>query len=177
MKNRRPESNEHPPAAAGYIALVPETDVRTVLESPSGIVAILRNLDEEGAAFRYAPEKWSVKELAGHVADGEKIFGYRALAIARGDSQSLPGWDEKTYTAAAQFDRWPVRDLADYAEAARKTTTLILRNLPEDAWDRIGLANNTRFSVRALAFTIAGHERHHLRVLRERYNVAGARAT
>jgi hypothetical protein len=110
-----------------------------------------------------------VKQLAGHVSDGERVFAYRALCIARGDTASLPGMDQNIYVEHANFDARTILSLAEELERVRATTLDLLGHLDEEAWLRRGTANESRMSVRALAHVIAGHEAHHLKVLRERY--------
>lgn len=168
----RPEPNDYAPYYGQYVELVPEDDVLGALESQSAETQrLLATIDDARASFRYAPGKWSVKEVIGHITDGERIFGGRMLSISRGDQQSLPGFDEKTYVANAGFDEWKIGDLAEHYALARRANIVLLRNLAPDAWDRRGVANNAPVTVRALAFITVGHERHHLRVLRERYLV------
>jgi len=134
--------------------------------------ALLARVDEEKGAHRYAPEKWSVKEVVGHFTDAERVFAYRALAIARGDQASLPGFDENEYMRYANFGERSMRSIAEEYAAARAATLATFRGFSDEAWRRSGTANNLGVSVRALAHICLGHERHHLRVLRERYGVA-----
>ena len=170
MMMRRPEPSEHVDHYNRYVDLVPETNVVTALESQLAETSrLLSTIDESRAEYRYAPGKWTIKEVLGHVSDGEKIFGYRLLSIARGDKQSLPGWDENEYATHAGFDGWSLRDLAENLALSRKANLLVIRNLPDEAWDRRGIANKNPITVRAVAYVMLGHERHHLRVLRERY--------
>jgi hypothetical protein len=167
---RRPDTSEHAPYFSRYIDLVPETDVVTALQTQSDETQqLLATIGEDRAAHRYAPDQWSIKGLAGHVADSERIFGYRLLAIARGDVNSLPSFDEVEYANNAGFDRWSLRDLAESLALARRANVLMARNLSDEDWDRRGIANNNPTSARAVAFTMLGHERHHLKVLHERY--------
>jgi hypothetical protein len=168
----RPPADEYSPAHGAYIALVEHDDILSAIEQQSSSTQkLLSSLDETRAAFRYAPGKWSVKEVVGHLVDAERILGYRALAIARGDSQPLPGFDENSYVSNAHFDDWRLGDLAEAYALARRATIVFFRNLPEEAWFRRGNANGFDVTVRALAWTIAGHELHHLKVLRERYRL------
>lgn len=168
----RPQPNDFAPAFAGYVSLVPEEDVMSVIETQSSeMQKLLATLDETQAAFRYADGKWSVKEVVGHLVDAERVFGYRALCISRGEQQSLPGFDENEYVRNANFDAWKVGELAEMYALTRRANIVFFRNLPEEAWDRRGVANNNPVTVRALAYIIAGHERHHLKVLHERYRV------
>jgi hypothetical protein len=166
----RPQPAEHAPYFSRYIDLVPEEDVIAVIDAQGRETAALLSLvGEEKASFRYAPEKWSIKQVLGHVTDTERIFSYRLLAIARGESKSLPGFDEKDYVRNANFDGRPLSELIDAYSAVRRSTLALLRGLPDESWTRAGTANDNPTSVRAIAYMIAGHERHHLRVLRERY--------
>jgi uncharacterized damage-inducible protein DinB len=168
----RPEPGEYAPFYANYIALVTEDDVVGALEAQGReTAALLARLDEEKASHRYEPKKWSVKEVVGHFTDAERIFAYRALAIARGDKNSLPGFDEIDYVRNAGFDGRPLRSIAEEYAAARQSTVALFRSFSEEAWLRRGRANNVEVTPRALAAICLGHERHHLRVLRERYGV------
>ena len=168
----RPDSTEYAPFYAGYIELVPEEDVLSAIETQSSETQkVLSSLDEARASYRYAEGKWSVKEMFGHITDGERVFGYRALCISRGEEQPLPGFDEKTYTSNANYDSWKIGDLAEQYALVRRANIVMFRNLPADAWARSGIASNNPVTVRALAYMMVGHERHHLRVLRERYKI------
>jgi uncharacterized damage-inducible protein DinB len=168
----RPNENDYATQFSTYIDLVPEEDICSVLETQSGeMQRLLSGLDESRAAYRYAAEKWSVKQVIGHVTDCERIFTYRLLAIARGETQSLPGFDENTYVENAGFDSWRLGDLAESYALTRRSLIVLLQNLPAAAWERRGIANENPITVRALAFAIVGHERHHVRVLREKYLV------
>jgi uncharacterized damage-inducible protein DinB len=168
----RPESNEYASFYAGYVERVPEDDVLSVFESQSAETQrLLSTLDDARASYRYAEGKWSIKEVIGHITDAERIFGFRALAIARGEQQSLPGFDEQAYMREANFDRWRIGDLAEHYALSRRANIVFFRNLPAEAWTRRGMANDSAITVRALAYIIVGHERHHVNVLRERYLV------
>lgn len=168
----RPESTEYAPFYAGYVSLVPEDDVLSAIETQSSETQkLLASLDDAAAMHRYAEGKWSVKEVIGHITDAERVFGYRALCISRGDTNSLPSFDENDYVRNANFDSWRIGDLAEAYALTRRANIVLFRNLAPEAWERRGVANDTPVSVRALAFIIAGHERHHLNVLRERYRI------
>lgn len=171
-KVTRPDAADYAPAFAGYIAEVTEEEILGALAAQStDMQKLLASLDESKALFRYAEAKWSVKEVVGHMTDAEWIMGYRALAIARGETQSLPGFEEDDYVRNASFDSWKLGDLAERYALVRKATLLLFRNLPDEAWDRRGKANGNEITPRALAWVVAGHELHHLKVLRERYGV------
>jgi hypothetical protein len=133
--------------------------------------AILGGIDEKRAGFRYAPEKWSIRQLVGHVGDTERVFTYRALTFARGDQAQLPSMEQDDFMRYADFDRWSFADLRDNLAFLRRATILLFANLGDEAWDRRGIASGNPVTVRALAYITVGHERHHLRVLREKYGV------
>lgn len=166
----RPDATEHHPYYGKYIALVPEDDAIRALESQmSDALALLRTIPEAKGDHRYAPDKWTIKEVIGHLIDGERVFAYRALRFARKDQTPLPGFDENTYVPAGGFGRFTLADLASEWETVRRSNLALFRRLDSEAWTRRGVANDSPVSVRALAFIIAGHGRHHVAILRERY--------
>jgi hypothetical protein len=171
-----PAADEYAASYAGYVARVPSGDIVAQLKRQIGdTVALLRPLDAARARHRYAPGKWSVIEIVGHLADAERIFAYRALRFARGDQSPLPGFDENTYVPAAECDRRALSDVLSEFEAVRAATVALVKGLPETAWTRAGVASGHRMTVRAAVHVIAGHELHHVEVLRTRYGVgAGA---
>ena len=169
----RPHTSEYAPSFHGYVSSVPEGDVVALLrEGGRELVAALGELSEHRAGFRYAEGKWSVREVIGHLIDAERIFGYRALRIARGDATPLPGFEENDYVRAAHSDERTTASLMQEFAAVRESTVLLFQSLPEDAWVRRGISNGREISVRALAYIADGHVRHHLRILRERYSIA-----
>lgn len=170
----RPKSDEFTPFYAGYVANVTEIDPIAVMES-QGLASrtIMAAISEEQSLFRYDPDKWSIREVVGHLADAERVFAYRALRIGRADETPIEGFDENSYVTAARFDRRPLAELADELAAVRRTTVALFRGFEPGTWNLRGIANNARVSVRALAFIIPGHERHHMKVLRERYGIGG----
>jgi DinB superfamily len=166
----RPATSEYASYFGRYIDLVDETDVIAVLERQLKSTRILLgNIAEDKANHRYAPGKWSIKELVGHIVDSERVFAYRALRFARNDQTELPGFDQDAFAANANFGNLPLSDIVQEYEAVRTSTLLFLRHLPPEAWSRRGIANGNEMTVRALAFTIAGHEVHHVQILRDRY--------
>ena len=166
----RPQTNEHAPYFSRYIDLVPEEDIAGAIEVQGReTAALLAKVSEEKAAFRYAPDKWSIKQVVGHVTDAERVFAYRLMSIARGESKSLPGFDENDYVRNANFDELSFAELVEGLAATRRATLALIRGLSDEAWTRAGTANEKPTTVRAVAYTLLGHERHHLRVLRERY--------
>jgi len=170
MPNIRPTSDEHAPYYGTYVAQVPDGDViATLAEQIGETLELLRPLSEEQALFRYAPDKWSVKEILTHLTDAERVFMYRALSFARGATDSLPSFDENAWAPMAEADNVPLDELLDEFAAVRSATVSLLAHLPRDAWSRRGIASGKGVTVRALAWITAGHERHHRRVLQERY--------
>jgi hypothetical protein len=166
----RPDATEHDPYYSRYIDQVPEGDVLDTLGWQLGdTLAFLRGLPESAGDARYAPGKWSVKEVVGHVSDTERIMAYRALRIARGDTTPLPGFEQDDYVKTAHAGRRPLAALASELESVRNATLSLFRSLDDDALLRRGLANKVEVTPRALAYIIAGHERHHLEILRTRY--------
>jgi hypothetical protein len=166
----RPLPGEYPEAYAPYIAAADEGDISASLQSQMGeVTALFAGLSEAQGGFRYAPGKWSLKDLLQHLSDAERIFAYRCLRIGRGDATPLPGFDEETYAVAAKADAHPVADLLADWRAARSASLALFRSLPEAAWDHQGTTNGRAITVRCLPFICAGHTAHHLAVIRERY--------
>ena len=170
---RPSESEYHPPFHAGYVGLVPETEILPVLEEQKAVfrrIAAATPADRE--RFRYAPDKWSVREVVGHLTDCERVFGYRAFAISRGEKAALPAFDENAYVAATAYDDVPIAELVDELVTAREGHLAFLRRLTAEEWARVGTASGRPITVRALAWIMAGHPRHHLALLRDRYGIA-----
>ena len=166
----RPESNEYAPYYEKYVALVPEGEVVETLERQGQeTLALLHSLSEERGAHAYAPGKWSVKQVVGHVIDAERVFAYRALCFARGDRTPLPGFDQEVFDRGADFSARTLQSLANEFEVVRRSTLYLFRHLRPEAWGRGGNASDNEVTVRALSYIIAGHEAHHVRILRERY--------
>ncbi len=166
----RPADDEFAPFYAKYVAAVPEGDLLDTLERQlEETVALLDTIGEARAAHRYAEGKWSVKQVVGHMADAERIFAYRALCIARGETVSLPGFDENAYVEHGDFDARTLGSLLGELTATRRATLSLFRNLGADALARRGVANGHPITVRGIAWITAGHERHHQTILRERY--------
>jgi uncharacterized damage-inducible protein DinB len=166
----RPESTEYAPYYERYISRVPDGDLVDGLRTQLGeTLSLLRAISDDRASHRYAPGKWSIKEVVGHMSDVERIMAYRALRIARGDTTPLSGFDENAYVPAANFESRSLASLAHEFDQVRRATIAFLETLDPDAAARRGSANNLEVSARALAYIIAGHERHHVQILRERY--------
>lgn len=168
----RPVQTEYPEYFHKYVSLVPEDAILDVLESQIAVVDALPGQVGAKEGFAYAPGKWSVRELLGHVGDGERVFGYRALTFSRFDAASLPGFDEVTWTPHGHFGVTPLRELADEFIMLRHANLQMLRRLEEAQWQAGGQGSGKPITVRALAYVMAGHVRHHLAILRDRYAVA-----
>lgn len=166
----RPDAVEYALFYAGYVSRVPAGDILELLRADGGeLVTAVEAVPESRAGHRYAEGKWTVREVLGHMIDAERIFTYRALRIARGDRTPLPGFEENDYVRASGSDARTVVDLAEESRAVRDATVRLFASMPDEAWTRRGVASGCEVSVRALAFITAGHARHHLAILRERY--------
>jgi len=168
----RPVDSEYAPYYQSYIARVSENDVVPVLRSQlDELDELLSKVKPDGETYAYAEGKWSIRELVGHLIDAERVFGYRAFCIARGERQNLPGFDQNDYLLTAPYRQTDLEDLLSELRLVRLANIAMLRSLDEAAWARLGTANDNEVSVRALIFSMAGHVRHHMEVLRERYLV------
>jgi uncharacterized damage-inducible protein DinB len=168
--SERPTAGEFPSRYAQYIDRVPQGDIADILESQiTTTTALLATVPEERGTFRYQPGKWSINDVVNHVSDAERIFAYRALRIARSDATPLPGFEEDDYAAVAGADGRDLPELIDELVTVRRATLSLLRSFDPEVWGRRGVASGNDVSVRALAYVIAGHELHHVNVLRERY--------
>lgn len=172
MSILRPGAGEYAEFHAGYLAAVAgEPDAVTALDRQAAAIDALAALSDAAAAFRYAPEKWSIRQVTGHLADAERIMSYRLLRTARGDETALAGFAENAYVEAGGFDRRSQADLGAELRAVRAATRLLIGSLEPEDLDRRTIVNGWSLTVRAQAFIIAGHAAHHLRLLRERYGV------
>jgi uncharacterized damage-inducible protein DinB len=170
----RPEPGEYAPYYDRYISLIEGADILTTLDAQRRqTMLLLSGRDDEDGDIRYAPDKWSAKEVLGHVCDTERIFAYRALRIARADRTPIEGFEQDDYVRNSPFETRPLAEVIDDYLAVRRATLTLLRNLDDAAWLRRGIANQNEVSVRAVAYLIAGHELHHRRILEEKYFTAG----
>ena len=168
----RPASDEAAPFYHGYIAEVGGENIAEQLVSQlREVEGLFASMDDKAALARYAPGKWSIKEVLGHLSDAERIFGYRLLRISRGDRTPLPGFDENAYVPAGQFDARPLRSLVDEFRAVRQATLALVQSVPAERWRERAEANGTAISAGAVAYILVGHVIHHLGVLSERYGV------
>lgn len=166
----RPDSSEHAPYFEKYIALVPDGDIVEIVASQIEDTArLLSGVGEAKALYRYAPGKWSLKEVVGHLADTERVLSYRALRFSRNDQTPLAGFDENVFVAHASFDARPLADLVEEFRHVRQATVALFCRMTPEMAARRGVANQNEVTVRALAYIIAGHERHHVAIIKDRY--------
>ena len=166
----RPAPSEFLPYYSRYIELVQGEDAVSALRSQlPETIAFLKQLSDEQSLTRYAPGKWSVREVLGHMIDTERIMAYRALRIARGDATPLAGFEQDDYIRGANFDGIPWSALVEEFELLRRANILMFSGLTEEAWARSGTANGAAVTARALAWIIAGHELHHRGVIEKQY--------
>jgi len=170
---RRPEAEEYDAYYAGYVERVPDGPILLRLAGQvEGLRALLAGVAPDGGAYRYAAGKWSIRQVIGHLADAERIFGMRATCIARGEASPLPGFEQDEYALAGAFDARTLESLVREFELLRGANLEMFGTLPDSAWDRRGTASGLPVSVRGLAWIIAGHVEHHLTILRDRYRDA-----
>lgn len=166
----RPGADEHSAFYGRYIQLVPDGDlIATMREQIASSAALLRDAPPDRADFAYAPGKWTLKQVVGHMIDIERVMSYRALRFSRNDTTPLPGFEENDWVANANFGERTLADLVDEYEAVRAATVHFAEHLDAGALVRRGTANGQGVSVRALLYIIAGHELHHIALVRERY--------
>lgn len=171
---RRPTNTEYAPHYETYVKLLPEPELDlhlTLKEQMKETHALLKAVKDDKANFAYAPGKWTIKEVVGHMSDVERVMSYRALRIARADTTPLPSFDENAWVPAAKFGRLPLHHLVDEFMAVRQATIHLIDELEPEAFQRKGVASGKDVTVRALFFIIAGHERHHVKLFHERYGL------
>ncbi len=177
MTQKRPQQGDYALYYENYVALVPSGDFLEILQNQRReLIEMLSPLSEQQAEFRYASGKWSIKEVIGHITDAERIFSYRLLRIARGDQTPLASFEQDGYIANGNFSARKLSDLLQEFSAVREATICLTSSLDHDAWYRRGTASQKEVSVLALAFIIAGHERHHRLILEKHYLPALVRA-
>lgn len=168
-----PQPTEYNDYYQGYIELVSERNViQQLTQQGQQVFSLIRQLNEEQAAHRYAKRKWSVQEVIGHLIDTERVMAYRALCIARGEEQSLPGFDQDDYVTEANFSERSLQNLSTEYDAQRNANVRLFSSFNAERIEQVGTADGSNISVRALAYIIAGHERHHLNVLDEKYGIS-----
>ena len=169
-RSTAPQQGEFGAPYARYVARVPAGDiVATLGEQLLETMHLVGGLDPSRTTVGYAPGKWSIRDIVLHMADTERVMSYRALRIARGDTTPLPGFDENAFAPMARANARSMDSLLNELEVARRATVALFDGIPDEAWDRRGTASGMEVTVRGLAWIIAGHERHHGAVIRERY--------
>ena len=170
LANTFPDPTEYLPYYGKYVSLVPKRDILETLEKQNiETLGLIQGISETLSLKRYAPGKWSIKELVGHVIDTERIFAYRALRISRNDKTPIPGFDQEPYIQFGNYDACPLSELADEFACVRQSTLYLFKHMSDEAWLRTGIASDAEVSVRALVYIIAGHELHHAHILRTKY--------
>jgi uncharacterized damage-inducible protein DinB len=166
----RPDAREYAAYYGRYISLVPDGEILSILENQAASTkAMLGALTEAQGDHRYAPDKWTIKELVGHVADTERVFAYRAAHFSRADPAPLPSMEQEIWAAGAESARRTLKSLIEELAAVRGATIALVASLSPAQASRRGVASNNELSVRSLAFLCAGHQVHHLNILKERY--------
>lgn len=170
--NHAPAQDEFAPYYEGYVNLVRDSNIiDKLVQQGQQIYALIQQLNQEQATFRYATNKWSVKEVLGHLIDTERVMSYRALCIARGEKAPLPGFNQDDYVTQANFDERSMQSFSSEYDTQRHSTISLFNSFTDEQLLRKGTANNATVSVRALIYIIAGHEKHHLNILEEKYNL------
>jgi hypothetical protein len=170
---QRPKESEYPEYYVPYVRLVPEGDLlqslkKNLVETEN----LLEGISEQDCLFRYAANKWSIKEVLGHMTDTERIMSYRLLRVGRGDQTALAGFNENDYVKGSNVIQLPIEKILDDFISTRKATITLIKNMPEEAWTNLGNANNFEITTRAIAYIIAGHAIHHRKIITERYLAA-----
>ena len=166
----RPEPNEYYEYFDRYISLVPEADILAAMAAQTETtLQFLRAIPETSGDHRYAPGKWSIKEMVGHLIDAERVFAMRALYFARKDPAVMPGFEQDDWVNAADFGAQSLSELINEFEYVRRSNLYLFKHLAPEAWLRRGIANQWEFTVRSFPYAMVGHERYHLEMLRTRY--------
>jgi hypothetical protein len=170
MMNGRPNASEYNPRFDHYIQLVPEDNVCVALaQQLHETVALVHRVPEPIVDYRYAPGKWTTREVMGHILDTERILSFRLLSFARGDSTPLNRADEELYVKNGEFSRFPLQEWVEEYSLMRRSNIALVRHLPQESWGRTGTVSGLPISVRALAYFMVGHERHHIKIIQNLY--------
>ncbi|GAA5523105.1 DinB family protein [Aliifodinibius salicampi] len=171
-EDNHPAPYEYGDFYEGYISLVNGSNaLQMLIEQGQKTYTLIQRLTPDKADHRYEKDKWSVKQVIGHLIDTERIMAYRALSIARGEQKSLPGYNQDDYVAHASFDERSLQSLSAEYDAQRNANISLFSSFDEEQTQRMGTANGMELSVRALVHIIVGHEKHHLNVLKEKYGI------
>jgi len=171
-KNNMPDPDEYGSFYQGYIDLIKSENVlQALVEQGQTVYSIIQQLSLEEANYRYTEDKWSVREVFGHIIDTERVMSYRAMCISRGEQTSLPGFDQDEYVREGNFPERDLQNLSAEYDALRNANISLFNSFSREQMLRTGVANGNKVSVRALAFIIAGHERHHITILEDKYGL------
>lgn len=169
---KRPSKSEYAAYYHTYVETVPEGDIIKIMKKQCDqINKSLGKVSKKNSLHRYAPDKWSVREVVGHMIDTERVFAYRTLRFARNDENDLPGFDENEYIRQSNYAEVNLKELVEEFCALRHSNLIMFKNFPEEFTLRTGRANGNRFTVRAMAYIMCGHVNHHLHMLKERYGI------
>jgi hypothetical protein len=169
----RPDTSEYAEYYGTYVALATEGEIVPAMRAQLALeFAPLKTAPEQEFSRRHPPYTWTIKQVVGHLIDSERIFGYRALRFARGDTTPVPGFEQNPYVECGEFDRRSPSNLLAELETVRQSHLFLFENLTDQAWDRRGVASGHEVSVRALAYIMLGHVRHHLAIVRKRLSLA-----
>lgn len=167
---KRPEKTEYAEYYDRYVSLVEETDIVNAMQKQlEAVSAAFSQIAEDKGLYAYEEGKWTIKELLGHLIDGERIFAYRAFRFSRADETPLPGFDQDPYIENGNYNAVKLADLLEELVLLRKSNLHFLKNLSENAWDNVGVASDNPITVRALAYCMVGHITHHVKILKDRY--------
>jgi len=167
---KRPNRDEYASYYHTYVETVPDGDIiKTLHKQIAEMGKLFKNVSKKQSLFRYAPEKWSVREVLGHIIDAERIFSYRTLCFARNDMKEFHGFDENEYISKSNYNEIKLSELIDEFSELRNSNVIMFRNFSDEMWLRTGRANNNSFTVRAMAYIMVGHVNHHIGVLKDRY--------
>ena len=166
---KRPSDGDYATFYAGYIKNVPDDVIKALENQLHSTNTFFKAIPADKIDYRYAEGKWSIKEIVGHLIDNERIMTYRALSISRNETQSLPGFDENDYIRESNYSKRNYYDIVDELRKVRESNLLMFKSFSEEILDRKGVANNSEVTVRALLFIIAGHEIHHINIVKKRY--------
>lgn len=170
MKINKPEPSSYPPYYKVYVDAVKGEDIfQELLTEHYDTIDLITSIDLETQHFRYAEGKWNVKEIVQHIMDAERVFAYRAMSIARGEKQSLPGYNDMHYAAASLATMRNMQDMAREFSVLRASTIELFKSFTPEMMEQKGMANNMEVTVKALVFIVLGHEIHHRRIIEERY--------
>jgi hypothetical protein len=166
---KKPSEGDYAPFYAGYIKNITGDVIKALEDQLNSAKSFLKAIPQDKIDFRYAEGKWSIKEVVGHLIDNERVMAYRALSFSRNEKQSLPGFDENDFIKESNYSKRDYTDLVDELRKVRESNLIMFKSFSDEILDRRGIANNSEITVRAILYIIAGHELHHISIIKERY--------